>query len=86
MSQWLSTVDTQSGLLELQALKDKYQWLRCDKSLEFLTRMSKDLPMILKIIQHQEKQNAIHRKFIEVNQLADEAIVKAITYKFGLDG
>lgn len=76
------------ALQELQNLKAKYPWLKCDKSLEALERLSKDLPDIVKIIKLQEKQNAIHRRFIEASKFADDAIVKAMIeqYKIKLDG
>lgn len=73
------------GIKELQAAKLKYPWLKVDEALKTLERLQKDLPSIVKIIVLQEKQNAIHRKFIEVNQMADTAIIEAITKKFNID-
>lgn len=74
--------------MELQAAKDKYPWLKVDQALEALQRLDKDLPAIIKILMLQEKQNAIHRKYIEVSGIADTAITKAIMQKFNiqLDG
>lgn len=82
--QWAATVNLEKGLVELEGLKVKYPWLKCDEALEALHKMNKDLPDIIKIIKLQEKQNAMHREFVSVNQLADEAIVNAIKVKFDL--
>jgi hypothetical protein len=83
--QWAAGITVEEGLKELQGLKLKYPWLRCDKSLEALERLSKDLPAIVKILLLQEKQNAIHRMYIAVNGLADTAITEAIIQKFKID-
>lgn len=82
--QWASTVNVEKGLNELEGLKAKYPWLKCDAALEALQKLNKDLPDIIKIIKLQEKQNAIHRQFISVNQMADEAIVNAVKAKYNL--
>ena len=78
IAQWASTLKAEKALRELKALKLKYPWLRCDESLAFLEQMERDLPKISLIVKHQEKQNLIHRKFIEVSQIADKAIVESI--------
>lgn len=82
--QWVVTVKVDEALKELETLKLKYPWLKCDKALETLQKLDGDLPKITNIILHQEKQNAFHREFIRVNKVADEAIVNAISSKFGL--
>lgn len=82
--QWAATVNVEKALKEIEGLKAKYPWLKCEEVLEALQKLSKDLPDIVKIIKLQEKQNAIHRQFVSVNQLADEAIVAAVKSKFDL--
>ena len=88
VAQWASTITAEPALKELQGLKAKYPWLRCDVALEALEKLSKDLPAIVNIIKLQEKQNAIHRKYIELNRIADTAIVEAMIkqYNIKLDG
>jgi hypothetical protein len=82
--QWAATVSVEKALEEIKTLKAKYNWLKCDETISTLEKMNADLPNIIKIIKLQEKQNAIHREFIRVNQIADEAIVKAVATKFDL--
>lgn len=82
--QWAATLNVDMALREIEGLKLKYPWLKCDESLATLRKMKDDLPKIAHIVKLQEKQNAIHRKFVEVNQLADEAIVKAVQSRYGL--
>jgi hypothetical protein len=43
-----------------------------------------DLPKMENIVQLQEKQAAIHREFIRVSRIADEAIVHAVAAKAGI--
>jgi hypothetical protein len=88
VQQWASTITVEPGLRELQAAKLKYPWLKVDEALKTLEKLQKGLPEIVKIVVLQEKQNAIHRKFIEVNQLTDTAIIEAISKRFnlGVDG
>ena len=81
---WASAVTADRAWKELSALKQKYPWLKCDESLAFVGKMAEDLPKLLAIIKLQEKQNEIDKKYIEVNKLADEAIVKAIQEQYGL--
>jgi predicted RNA-binding protein with EMAP domain len=85
VAQWAATLNSDKAFNELQNLKLKYPWLKCDESLAFLERMNADLPKIANIVKMQEKQNLIHRKFVEVNQIADEAIVKAIASRYNID-
>ena len=82
--QWTSALNVEKALHEMQALKKKYQWLPCPETLKLLNKLYGDLPKIVAIIRHQEHQNAIHRKFVDVSKLADEAIVKAVMVKFNL--
>lgn len=84
VQQWASTIKVDEAVNEMEILKLKYPWLKCDKTIETLKRLNADLPKIINIITHQEKQNAIHRKFIEVSKIADTAIVAAIESRFGL--
>jgi predicted RNA-binding protein with EMAP domain len=84
VAQWAATLKSENAFNELQNLKLKYPWLKCDESLAFLKRMNEDLPKIASIVKHQEKQNAIHRKFIEVSKMTDAGLVEAITKQYGL--
>lgn len=84
--QWVVTVKVDAALKEMEILKLKYPWLKCDKTIETLRKLDSDLPKITGIILHQEKQNAIHKEFIRVSKIADAAIVSAISEKFGYDG
>jgi predicted RNA-binding protein with EMAP domain len=84
VAQWAATLKSEKAFNELQNLKLKYPWLKCEESLAFLQRMNEDLPKIAGIVKHQEKQNAIHRKFIEITKASDESIVKAISEQYGL--
>jgi hypothetical protein len=86
---WAVQFDTVSALNEIQALKQKYPWLKCEKSLEFIKRMHNDLPRILHIVQLQEKSNTILRHendqlegYIKANGWADEIILDEIEKKF----
>lgn len=81
----MATITVEPALKEIQDLKAKYPWAKCDKALETLEKLTKDLPAIVKIIMLQEKQNAIHRKHIELNGVADKAIIEAICHKFKID-
>jgi len=82
--QWAAGINMDKAYKEITELKNKYQWLKCEETLSFMMKLSMDLPKIIEIIKQQEKQNAIHREFIRVSKIADEAIVHAITEKFGL--
>lgn len=82
--QWAATINPEKAKVEIDTLKLKYPWLKCDESVKFITQMFEDMPKVLEIIKLQEKQNAMHRKFVEVSKIADEAIVKAIEAKFNL--
>lgn len=82
--QWAATVNVDSAVREMEGLKSRYPWLKCDETLVSLRKMQQDLPKIIHIIKFQEKQNKMHKKFIDVNKLADEAIVKAVMARHGL--
>lgn len=84
IAQWAATLKADKAHEELTRLKAKFPWLRCDESLAFLEQMKNDLPKITHIITLQEKQNLMHRKYVEVNQLADKAIVEAVQAKYNL--
>lgn len=85
VNQWASTLNSDKAKLEIDALILKYPWLKCAESLAFITKMQADLPKIMNIIKHQEKQNAIMRKVIEVNKYADEAIISALLKQQGYE-
>lgn len=82
--QWAVTVNVNEALKEMIDLKAKYPWLKCDKTITKLQKLDEDLPKMINIILHQEKQNAQHREYIRVNGLADTAIAEAIKSKFNL--
>lgn len=78
VAQWTATLNVDAALKEIEGLKAKYPWLRCDETIDTLKKMSDGLPKVVNIIKHQEKQNAIHRAVMDANMVADEAIVKAV--------
>lgn len=82
VNQWASTLNVDAALKELSDLKEKYTWLKCDQSLEALRKFSDDLPKIVTIIMHQEKQNAIHRQMHDVTTQADKAIIEAMIEQY----
>lgn len=82
--QWAATINPDNAKHEIDTLKLKYPWLKCDESMKFITAMFNDMPKVLDIIKLQEKQNAMHRRFVEVSRLADEAITNAVKAKFNL--
>lgn len=84
VKQWTATLNADKAYEEISKLKLKYPWLKCDESFNLIAKMYMDLPKIANIIQFQEKQNAMHRKFVEVSRIADEAIVKAVAEKVGI--
>jgi hypothetical protein len=84
INQWAATFNAEAAYNELSALKLKYPWLKCEKSLEMLKKLNEDLPKVMQIIKLQEKQNAINNRYIEVNKIADDAIIKAIIEQYGL--
>lgn len=82
--QWAATLNADKAYAEITALKAKYPWLKCDESFKLIAKMYTDLPKIGNIVQLQEKQAAIQREFIRVNQLTDEAIIRAVADKAGI--
>lgn len=82
--QWATTLKVDAAVKEMELLKLKHPWLKCDMTIEVLQKLSEDMPKIINIITHQEKQNVIHREFIRVSKVADAAIVSAIESRFGL--
>ena len=84
VEQWASGVNADKAYAEINKLREKYPWLKCDESFTLITKMYTELPKLINIIKHQEKQNAIHREFIRINQIADEAIVHAVSAKAGI--
>lgn len=84
VKQWAATVNIDEAINELVNIKQKYPWLKIPKIEQTLMQLSTDMPKIVNIITHQEKQNAIHREYIRVNGLADTAIAEAIKAKFNL--
>lgn len=84
VAQWAATLNAEKAHREITALVLKYPWMKCPETLAFVDKMMVDLPKIANIVKHQEKQNMIHRKYIEVNNLADEAIVKAIASQYNI--
>lgn len=82
--QWAATVKVDEALKEMSGLKAKYPWLKCEKTMAVLEKLDGELGMMMQVILHQEKQNAILRQVIETNKYADETIVEAIKTKFNL--
>ena len=83
--QWATTIKADKALNEMKSLKLKYPWMKCDETISFLEHLNSDLPKILQVVKLQEKQNMMHRHYIHVNGLADEAIAKAIAAKYNID-
>lgn len=84
VEQWAAAVNADKAYEEITRLKQKYPWLRCDESMALITKMYTDLPKLINIIKAQEKQDAIHREFVRVSRLADDAIVRAVASKAGI--
>jgi len=84
VKQWAATVTIDDAVKELTDLKAKYPWLKCSVTVDTLLKLSSDLPKIVSIITHQEKQNAIHREFIRVSGAADAAIITAIKAQYNV--
>lgn len=84
VKQWASTVNLDDAVNEITALKAKYPWLKLDKTTATILKLSADLPKVVDIITHQDKQLAIEKEFIRVSGIADTAITNAIIAKFDL--
>lgn len=82
---WASTVNLDKSIDELAMIKQKYPWLKMPEITKTMLQMSEDIPKIVNIAKHQEKQNAIHRQFYRVSAIADEAIIRAVADKMGYD-
>jgi hypothetical protein len=92
VSQWAASINAEQAFKEINNLRQKYPWLRCEESFEFISKMHLDLPKMLHVIVLQEKQNAILRRsdenlrgYIKANQLADEVIIDDLRKKFNID-
>jgi hypothetical protein len=92
VSQWAATINTEKAFQELNNLRTKYPWLKCDELFEFISRMHQDLPKMLHVIVLQEKQNAILRRsdeitraYIRANSIADEVILDDLSKKFKIE-
>ena len=90
--QWAVAITADKSLKEIVDLKSKYPWLKCPETLEFIYKMSEDLPKILNIIKLQEKQNTVLKyenqklkDYIDVNRMADELILDEIREKYKID-
>lgn len=91
VTQWAASLKTDKAFNELNNLRTKYPWLKCDESFEFVSKMHNDLSKMLHIIVLQEKQNAVLRReneslrnYIEVNRMADELLLDEIKAKYPL--
>ena len=89
---WAVGFDTGTAMREIQGLKQKYPWLKCDQSLSFIKKMHEDMPKILNIVKFQESrmcmlmaENAKLHGYIKANGMADECIINAIRDKFKID-
>ena len=85
VAQWAATVNLDKAIDELTNFRAKYPWARLDETQRMLLKISTDMPRIISIIKHQEKQNAIHREFIRVSRAADDAITTSIIEKYNID-
>jgi hypothetical protein len=84
VDQWAATLNADKAYEEITRLRQKYPWLKCDESFEFIAKLYMDLPRIANIIKSQEKQNAMHREFIRVSQIADQAIILGVAERLGV--
>lgn len=84
VAQWTATLNVDAALKEIEGLKAKYPWLKCEETIDALKKMSDALPKIVTIIKHQEKQNAIHRMMNDTTALSDKAIIEAMMEKFNI--
>jgi hypothetical protein len=89
VEQWAATFNADKALKEITTLKEKYPWLKCDETIQFVKKMQSDLPKIVNMIKAQEKLKNSYSKaldererFIELNQMADEAIIMAVAGKY----
>lgn len=92
VSKWAASLNTEKAFKELNNIRQKYPWLKCHETFEFVSMMNRDLQKMLHIIVLQEKQNAILRRsddnlrgYIHANGLADELILNDIKAKFNIE-
>lgn len=92
VSQWVASLSADKAFKEILDLKAKYNWINCPETIGFIAKMREDLPKMLKIIQLQEKQNAVLRRsdanlrgYIHANGLADEIILDEIKKKYNIE-
>lgn len=92
VKQWASSTRADKALKELMDFRAKYSWAKLDEVTNYLKMMVSDLPKITHIVELQEVQNDVLRKenhklrkYIEVNQLADECIIDDLRKKFNID-
>lgn len=90
--QWASSTRADKALKELMDFRAKYGWAKLDEVTNYLKMMVADLPKITHIVELQEVQNDMLRKenhklrkYIEVNQMADELIIDDLRKKFNID-
>ena len=82
IEQWAASLNADKAYKEIMVLKEKYPWMKCDESFKVIVKMYTDLPKIANMIKAQEKLNACYRRIIDVNHLADEAIISAVIEKY----
>jgi len=89
---WAIKFDTGTAMREMELLRTKYPWLKCDESFSFIKKMHEDLPKILNIVKFQESrmsmlmfENARLHGYIKANGMADECIINDIRDKFKID-
>jgi hypothetical protein len=92
VKQWASSVRVDKCLKEFTDFKAKYPWSKLDETTTFILKMAEDLHRITHIIELQEVQNDLLRKenhklrkYIEVNQMADELIIDDLRKKFNIE-
>lgn len=92
IKQWASSLRADKAFKELVDFRSKYTWAKLAETTAYLSMMTEDLPRVTHIIQLQEAQNDLLRKenhklrkYIEVNQMADELIIDDLRKKFNID-
>lgn len=85
IEQWAATLNADKAYNELLKLKQKYPWLKCEDTLEFVNRMRIDLQKIGNMVKAQEKLNASYRRIIDLNHMADDAIISALAQQYHPD-
>lgn len=92
VKQWASSIRADKAFKELVDFRAKFPWAKLTETTNYISMMAEDLPRITHIIELQEVQNdALKRenhklrKYIEVNQMADECIIDDLRKKFNID-